>query len=336
MRRHVIPLFLLFGILFACGYVLLNTTWLLSNLVPQLAKIYLKSIELESFELKEQSFALPDTITLQQVKCAFTHKDVRYEVEAEHVIIYEAKKLTGIPPQIKVSIDGLNVVSPRWQTNKSDLRFLVMISGNTFSSLEGIFRLATLTVPPYQLENVIGKITGDPTHWKIADFTGNVYGGNFKGQISGENKPQVTYTVWIEANGIQTQELERVQLPLFSGFSGKLDGSFRLIAEPQRILILDTNLSMPDGGRFSASLTQHLINRISDVEKQGELDEILHEQKQFSFDKASIRIRNIDDQKATVTFDIRNDKEKVRLKESLEAGDIKKTAMRYLLPLKGP
>ena len=57
-----------------------------------------------------------------------------------------------------------------------------MISGNTFSNLEGIFRLATWTVPPYQLENVIGKITGDPIHWKIVDFTGNVYGGNFKGQ----------------------------------------------------------------------------------------------------------------------------------------------------------
>ncbi len=335
MRRHLIPLIVLFGILFACGYVLLNTTWLLSNFAPRLAKMYLKSIELESFEFTRQSFSLPDTITLHQVKAVFAHAGVRYETEAEHIIIYEAKKIAEIPHQMKITIDGLKVSSERWQMSNSDLRFLVVFSESQLSSLEGIFRLAVFSSPPYQLENVIGKMTGGPDHWKIVNLTGNGYGGSFKGQLSGESQPQTTYTFWIEAAGIQTEELEKINLPLFASLRGKLDGSFRLIADPQSIAILDANFTMPEGGQFGEGLTQHLINRISDVEKQGIVDEILHSQKQFSFDRANIQLRNINDRMATVVVYISNDKEKIRLKESLGPFDIKKTAVKYLLPAKG-
>ncbi len=334
MRRHLLPLILLFSILLAGVYFLLNTTWLLSSLIPSLAKTFLKTVELQSFDFERQTFNFPDTISLHQVKASLAYNNVTYDLKAAKISIFEVKKLMDVPHILKLSIEGLDVLEDRWQIRQADLKIFVTLSEKEFSSLEGSFHFASGIWPPYEIDNVDGRVKGNPHHGELSELAGSAYGGSWHGQLSWEYKPEARYTLYLEMKDIQTRELEKTNLALLAGCNGKLEGTLRLVADQERIPILDVNLSMPEGGTVNAKIAGHLLNRLSDVERQEALDQILQSQKQFSFDKANITIKNTTEQRATISFDIKNEQEQIRLQDAVKGLNIRKTAVAYFLPSK--
>ena len=334
MRRHLLPLILLFSILFAGVYFLLNTTWLLSSLIPSLVKTFLKTVELQSFAFERQSFAFPDTISLHQVKATFIRNDITYDMKAADISIFDVKKLTEIPHVLKFSIVGLDVQESRWQLRQADAKVFVAFSKKDFSSLEGSFRFPSIVWLPYTIENVTGRVKGNVNRWELSEITGNAYGGIFHAQLAWEYQPEAVYTLYSEINDLQVKELGKTNLTLMAGCDGELNGTLRLVADEQKVPILDVSLSMPKGGIVNTVIAGHLLNRLSDVEKQEALDRILQTEKQLPFDKASVSIKNMTDQTAILTFSIKNEKEEIHLQGSIKGLDIKKTVATYFFPVK--
>ena len=60
MRRHIIPLILLFAIFGGLVYAFLNTPWFLCWYVPRFVAQHVAAVRLESLQIGGQSFELPE------------------------------------------------------------------------------------------------------------------------------------------------------------------------------------------------------------------------------------------------------------------------------------
>lgn len=320
MRRYVLPFVLIVGLLAGGFYFLLNKTWALTYLIPKLAPLYLQGtgVELKSFTFTRQSYQAPATLVLEDVALTFARDGREYPMQMKRLTLEDVLSLKRSREQLRAGVWDLQMTGGWGRAEAMNGKWIFSFAPQTLPRVDAIIMCPVLELKRYHFENVYARLKGDIKQMQVFEITSSAYGGNVFGQISFDLRSDPTAVVWLEFTHLEPRDLQKIESRLMPQLAGYLDGSFRLIIHPGRVELMDINMNMPQGGVVKPDLMIKLIDKITDIEKKDRLEALMSDQDQFKADEAAFSVRNVSDQKLTIFVTMRDKKNNLHIKETLE------------------
>lgn len=318
MRRYIIPILIMFLVLGALAYMVLNTTLIFSSLIPGYVKTHYPGIRIKNLTIQKQTFRLPDKLILYQTHFVLEKNGRPYEIDMDEASIYDIAKYETNRRRFRIFVQGLNVKSQGVVAKNFNLRLLVsdFVKGLT-TSFDGIFEGERWEYLHYRLGDVAARCKGDFNKFQIFEAKIRGYGGQGQGQLSVEIKPNPSVMLWLELYGMDPEELQALDKDFFQNIQGRLDGTIRVIKSQNTIDLLAINFNLGQGGALKSPLMGQAFPFIAG-EKQPLVKDIMDKIGSFPVDKASLYLQNSEPQKLIAMFNLENKEFDIRVKGNKE------------------
>src|SRR5438477_11504274 len=109
MKRHIIQILILFGIVCAINFFLLNSNWLFLRTIPPTVAPYLKPRALRSFQIGQQRYRFPGTLVLSNVRFSLEQGWTDIDFSIDKLIIYNFLDTMKMPRKVRVDVLGLKM-----------------------------------------------------------------------------------------------------------------------------------------------------------------------------------------------------------------------------------
>ncbi len=318
MKKHFFPIIFIVSVLGATGYLLLNTPFVLSKIIPRFADEYLKEINLKSFKIRKQQFSFPDTVELYDVEFVVEKGEKVYAFSAHQIVLHEILRSWKDEKQIRASLKGVRYENNHVAVKEFVVKLLCGFKEGAFFRLEGIFRGEDVSVLGYELQEVSGNVKMNRQRIQVSGLTGKGYGGDIQGQVHVELSPRVGYVVWLEFFDTMTEKLVSIQKDFFEGFEGTVDGTLRLIGGREKVDLFDVILEMPYGGFVYPQMVSAIAREVQDKDLKNRLEAVAYKEEKVPAGKVSFHLRNIQDSRLTMFVNLESKKEDIRIKETIE------------------
>ena len=297
MSRHVIPFFLLLAVFIGIFFVSVNTSWVSNRYGAEWLQEQIPGLEVDSFYVTRQQFIWPDRLRMFGVTadCRYQKKDIHFQ--AIEVIVKGTLKSLGQKEPVRLQISGAQVKTDTLELRdaKLDLIFPIKVLRTKIFEGKGMLIVRKLNFYHYEAEDISIRFGVNQDQLQVFEATAAVYGGKFQsGQVSFQFKPGALYISWSELTGLDAEKLSRLNQILFSGLSGIVNGTWRLVGDLYKVEVLAIMLSMSEGGTMSPALLDRLIANMREGVSREQLRSLRQTGKLFVFDKANLYIQNID------------------------------------------
>jgi len=318
MRRHLIPIFLLIVLFAAVGFLILNTTWLLSYLIPQFINHHVEALEIKSIRIEKQKFQAPESIHLTGVKLDLLMNDQTFQCTISEVTLHKIFSLWKSDQRIKVELMGSDCQGGSANLKGANFVLVLKSRQNAIIHLDGVFSVEDFSYYRYNLWNVSGRLNADRSQFQIYEIKSDGYGGNIQGQVLVEFGPSPTYIIWAEVFGVNPKRMVSLHHGLFSQVHGGLNGSVRIKGYADQLDLFAVNLQFVDGGEIGPALLKDLISYVKNDRARSQLKTAMHNRKRIPLEKGSLSIQNSSGNRAIFTVHLENLKEQIRFKEILD------------------
>ncbi len=320
MRRHVIPIIILFAFFGGTFLFLLHSTWFFNTLGPKFIEKNYPNVDLVSFKVESQQFKYPETFVLKDVTITMGEYEATKQLTIKELTLYDFLTYLKKRENIKLMVKGLKLTYDQLEINNLNLKALLFFQGPHFTQLSGIFAGYEAAFSSFRVQNFEGQIHGTRHRIQLTDLVADAYGGLMRGQVIMDFKPEINYIFWLEGQNFKPHLLTEVNQPLFSQLNGDLSGAMRLIWGSQQVNLLALNMQFNRGGIIGSGLVKTILGFKGNEGSKGHLKAILSSDGSLAVDQAKMRLQNSGAYRLNLEYSLREEGSGFKLKERQEIG----------------
>lgn len=320
MFRHFFPLALLSALFLGGFFVLANTPWLVNSYGPQWIEEQFSDLKVGTFHVDRQRYSWPDQLFLSGVQAQIRYREQDVGVEAQDVMIKGTVKSIKEQDPIKVSIREGKLTTADLQMSQFQLDLNIPAESlkNKVLAAKGMLRTERFQFRHYEAESVLVRFGVTPDQLQIVEASANLYGGKFQsGQVSFQFRPGALYLSWSELTGLNANLLGKLNPIIFSGLTGRMNGTCRLVGDVSKIEVLAIILNMTEGGILSADLLNRLWPYLHDTVYRTKIQSLAQQNQPFTFDDGTLYIQNIDPLTVALVIGIENKSQDIHIQERI-------------------
>lgn len=312
MKNFILPILIFFCLFLGFVFVLVNTPFLVNAMIPKLVNDHAKDFQIEEFKCLSQKSRLPDALTMKNVVMKIRRGDRVFDVKANEVNIHNFLEFVKRFELLRISANGVDLKTERVSAKGGQLKAVVGLNDWNITFIEGAGFSKEFEVGPYVFKKISGHLKVNPKKIEVFDIKGSAYEGRVKGQLNFDYKPQFSYVVWSEFDGIHAQSVVYPYPDFFSSLLGTVSGSVRVVGSEQ-VDIFTVILK----GSKSLTISPGVFLKMDgafDDEETAELKRLGDSGAVLKTEKSMLHVQNSRGHKIMLVFDIKESEEGLLLK----------------------
>ena len=200
------------------------------------------------------------------------------------------------------------------------LKVEVVLAKSKLKDLEGFLKIGQLVMSPVKISHWVSNLKGGEGTIQLTDINADVYEGKLTGQISLEYQPPFPYSMAMNIHKVNFEALQEINAAFFSQFEGHLDGQVLVAGEQNRVNTIQSDFSVPEGGKARAALVAYLLQYgLPPGTQQRELlDFLLSTDGKIPAEELSLSFQNVSSNKISGIYKIHSKQLNVDLNNSFD------------------
>ncbi len=249
-----------------------NTTWLSESALRQILEAK-PGVVVKRIHIAHQQFGLPGRLEWQKL-------DLVVEVNAK-VLTLQAPVVVITGLQTVLAADRRILVAAQGMTVRYDLGQAKEVRADLTMDRQGISGPLTAIAGSWdklRAEDVSTFLIVNATGVELRAVKLSAYGGRITGKVfidlSPEKKPG-TYTAELFTEGLDVARLADINPEIPAQLNGSVTGTVKVEGNAALLSTIDTDLTMPSGGKVSASLLAALTQYLPQSREKKRLDVLI-------------------------------------------------------------
>ncbi len=303
MRRFFVTLVFGFLALAGSAYVVLNSGWFYTKILPRVAFGIVKNFQIQSFQSEKYNFRFPFRLNLENVKCLARINGLSHKISCRQISLYSVSF-----HQVKGVVSKLDVETPLYRAQGFDVVALADFNAKGIRQLDGTLSGSQASFLDYEARRISSLVKGDNEKIWFVDLAADFYAGKVNGDIFLDYAHQMSYSITMFLTGVDLERLRSVNDGVFSQIQGHLNGVVKLAGDMKTVSSIEASLDVPVGGKLKASLLGFIVQYIPQSTQRKELEGLIKTNGDVPFEQGNIRLKNLTSEKLATEIGLKSAK----------------------------
>ncbi|NTV28646.1 MAG: hypothetical protein HGA80_01015 [Candidatus Omnitrophica bacterium] len=293
MRKLLLVIFLMAGLLAALVGWALNSTWLTVYLARRQLPGLLPEAVVTSLSARQQRFRWPGDLAWDDVRLGIKYKGRECHVMVSRLTVTGLQALLGDQAALVVKASDAGIDFPPGKADGLDTELSVLFQSRHFVSAEGPVTVSRMSWDKLLVRQVAFKLRKDIGGTALSDIRAEAYNGILLGDL--KVAPSGTeYSADFTAEGVDTVRLAEWNEQVADKLRGLAGGRVRFAGKADTLSSLEGEFAMSAGTEVSSSLLAVLLEVLPQLPDRKRLEALIRKGGQFPVELLTMTIRSDD------------------------------------------
>ncbi|MBF0485838.1 MAG: hypothetical protein HQL16_04915 [Candidatus Omnitrophica bacterium] len=275
MRRVIFIIVVFLTIFFAALVAALNSPWLSVKLARRILRSALKEVKLTEVVVTRQHFTMPGEVEFTGVRLLLMIKGKPLTINVPHCHVTGLQTFFSNEPRVFITVKDAAAQFPPGEARNVGAELSFSMTADKKFVLSGPVSAQEASWDRFKAAQVSFFLAGAPERWEFRAIKASAYGGGLAGKAQVVFSQVPAYDVELFLSDMLTTELSKINLQISEQLGGKIGGAVHVTGNGEKMSSLATDLSMPGGGKMSASLLGVLTQYIPQSREKKMLDDLI-------------------------------------------------------------
>lgn len=291
MRKVLIVLFLLCGLLAGGAHWAVNSTWISVRIARWMITSSLSGARVTELLVGRQQCDRFGRFRWDNIRVGVEYKGKTARVVASNVMMAGLPSMLGGRSRLVFVVTGAEVSFPPGEAKNIKVDLSVSFERRKLTLMQGSVTVSDVQWDKIKARQVAFFLSGDLRALEFKDIHASAYGGSIIGSARFFPERQ-EYSADITADGIEMAKLAEVNEQVASQIAGRARGHVRLAGRGADLSSLESDWSMFDGAKVNASLLSALAQYIPQSQEKKRLEALIKKGGQLPVEVLSFQVRS--------------------------------------------
>jgi len=302
MKTLFKTLFILIGVAviaaFACLYIVCSSERVMQNVLMSSTNKFLEGMTVRDLVIKNQVCDLPRKFTFEDVSLKLEQGEETYAMSFRAVQISEVMSLICSGKGAVLQLKDGSVKASTFRLDGLDVK----IVSKSMQKWGGGVSVKEAESNGFQVRDIDAKTVITSKDAAISGINGDSYKGKVMGNAHVYFMPSVRYVADVKFEGLDTAEMEDVNLSLFSQVRGRIYGAIEVQGHAGGLENIHMNVGLNEDGEIQAKALEPLLAYIPKSIQKENIKAAIKDNRRIPVNKAQVKLA--DQGSETISADI--------------------------------